>query len=321
MVQIAALRAQEAQAEEAAAANEFNVEAVGVAQRLAQEKQGSAEWLADLAKLQTAWQQLQDQLTKIQQGALKQREADQAAEMKKLQQQFDSVVSPIVSTWTQGMLQMAEGAKSFQQVMLSIGNQVLNDFVGKVIDPMIESWLWGQARQTVATLVGVSQRTTAEAVGASAGNAQMLAQTAMWIKQDAAKTFGGLFSAFSQNPVTAPAAPAIASAGAAAVLGFAYAEQGWGQVPIDNAPTLLHKNEMVLPASIANPMRGMLNDFNSGKGFPMGEGGRGSGDTHNYAIHVHTMDAKSFDDYLMNNHGSVMKALRKSARSGAKMPA
>jgi hypothetical protein len=52
-------------------------------------------------------------------------------------------------------------------------------------------------------------------------------------------------------------APAAAAAAFAGVMAFDVisAEGGMGSVPFNDMPALLHRNEMVLPASIAEPLR------------------------------------------------------------------
>lgn len=68
-----------------------------------------------------------------------------------------------------------------------------------------------------------------------------------------------------------------------------------------NPVTQLHQEEMVLPASIANPLRASLND-----------GGGFGGSTH---ITIHAVDAKSIKDLFMSNSDTLVNALKKGTRS------
>jgi hypothetical protein len=202
-----------------------------------------------------------------------------------------------------------------------VGDTLLSDFMSHVIDPMIEGWLHKEAMQTLATLLGVSQRTTAENTGAAAGRAVSMAQTLAVMKQDAAKVFGNVFAALSSNPITLPLAFPAAAAAAAAVMAFSFAEGGWGEVPFDNMPTLLHAQEMVLPARLANPLRAMMDDYGAARGGGAG-GGAGAdargGDTHIHNYSITAMDAGSFKTFLRGNKSPLSTVLQEMGRAGIK---
>jgi len=66
-----------------------------------------------------------------------------------------------------------------------------------------------------------------------------------------------------------------------------------------NPVTQLHEREMVLPASIAEPLRSGI-----------GGGAQAGGD-----IHIHAVDAASFQRLLSNNKGALAKALRGAHRA------
>jgi hypothetical protein len=78
---------------------------------------------------------------------------------------------------------------------------------------------------------------------------------------DAAKAFAGTYASVSEIPLVGwLLAPVAASAAFAAVAGYetlASAEGGWDRVPKDGSPAILHKNEMVLPARLAEGVRQM----------------------------------------------------------------
>ncbi|MGH8402577.1 MAG: hypothetical protein ACRESO_04110, partial [Gammaproteobacteria bacterium] len=75
---------------------------------------------------------------------------------------------------------------------------------------------------------------------------------------------------------------------------------GWDRVPYDGAHTILHQDEMVLPAQIANPMRHLAES-----------GNMASGDTH---MHISTMDSRSFGDFLKKNPHALTAAVKKASR-------
>ena len=98
------------------------------------------------------------------------------------------------------------------------------------------------------------------------------------------------------GPVLAPVAAAASFAGV-----MAFAEGGWDRVPSDQV-AMIHKNEMVLPANIANPLRESL-----------AGGGNLGGGNH---IHIHAMDSQSFTQALKNNTGGLMEVLGGVMRNG-----
>lgn len=234
-------------------------------------------------------------------------------QMKAAYESFGRVVNPIVSSFTSGMLKMVEGAESFGQMMRNLGQQILNDFISKVIDPMIERWLWKEARQTAASLLGIAQRSTAEAAGATAGNAAALAQTLLTIKQDAAKVFGGIFAALSSNPFTLPAAAPTAAAGAAAVMGFASFDVGAWNVPNDMLAQI-HKGETIVPKPFADDLRA--------NGGPWGAGGGHSFSFGPTNIQGSTNMGRSEVERLLSNHRDlIMKNIHDAVRGGWKSDA
>lgn len=115
--------------------------------------------------------------------------------------------------------------------------------------------------KTGATVAGVAARTTAEVTGAAAGKAAKAAVDGPSIMGDAARAAAGAYAATAEipiiGPVLAPAAAAVAFGAVAAYQSVASAEGGWERVPNDGAPAILHKNEMVLPASVADNIRSM----------------------------------------------------------------
>ena len=107
-----------------------------------------------------------------------------------------------------------------------------------------------------------------------------------------------------------------------------------GNVPYDNAPFLLHKNEMVLPSEYADVIRGMAG-AGAGGGYslpswaatPMRQsllgGGAASfgapandrgGDTHNY--YIQAMDGHSFKKFAMDNKHAFAGATHAAVQQG-----
>ena len=120
----------------------------------------------------------------------------------------------------------------------------------------------------------------------------------------AQETFAGVFANLS--PYLGPLAVVPAGAAAALVLATGgalnFAEKGW-DVPADSL-AMIHKNEMVLPAHLADKVRNMT-----------GAGGKNSaGDLH---VHIHAMDSQDVERALKNNQSALFKILKGGHRNFA----
>ena len=104
---------------------------------------------------------------------------------------------------------------------------------------------------------------------------------------------------------------------------------GWGDVPYDGALTQLHKNEMVLPASYANVIRGMASPANanmvarlpqaggSGASAAVSAQTGGASDTHlHYSPTIHAPASASLEQMLRSDSGTMRKWLRNEVRNG-----
>ncbi len=116
-----------------------------------------------------------------------------------------------------------------------------------------------EAGKTAATVTGEASRRVSQTAATAAGQATQIASNIATIQSDAAVAAAGAYAATAAIPVVGPAlAPAAATEAYSTVTAFqglVAAEGGWGQVPYDGAPAVLHKNEMVLPAALAQRVR------------------------------------------------------------------
>ncbi|MEJ0065022.1 MAG: hypothetical protein WDM85_05960 [Caulobacteraceae bacterium] len=94
-------------------------------------------------------------------------------------------------------------------------------------------------------------------------------------------------------------------------MGFSIAEGGWGDVPFDNMPTLLHAQEMVLPARLANPMRSMMDDYASSRGGTAASNADGAGGDHYHTHHwnVSALDGASLYRAITGNRTDFGRAM------------
>ena len=72
---------------------------------------------------------------------------------------------------------------------------------------------------------------------------------------------------------------------------------------------MIHKDEQVLPASYATGLRQLI------KGGGMNQGG--TQEVHEHTWHVNTLDASSFEEFLMTKgQTAVVNVTREAARNG-----
>ncbi len=129
-----------------------------------------------------------------------------------------------------------------------------------------------EGAKTGATVAGAATRTATEAAASTAAKGFSISTALTDIASNAVRAATGAYAAIAGIPVVGPV---LAPAAAAAALYGVYAlgksmfsaEQGFGSVPYDGAVTELHKEEMVLPAKYANPLRdGLVNGNGLGGG-------------------------------------------------------
>jgi len=130
--------------------------------------------------------------------------------------------------------------------------------------------LGGETAKTGATAVGAATRVGIETSAAATTTAVTQGTALAQIAARAASAAAGAYSAIAAIPVVGPVlAPISAAAALAGVLALGNsifsAKGGWGQVPKDGAMTELHKDEMVLPATFANPLRALLTRTSPGR--------------------------------------------------------
>lgn len=211
----------------------------------------------------------------------------------------------------QGMVASQVNAMLFQ-------HQTLRNAVANIAESMASTWIAQGVKQlfahqaietakTASTVMGNTARVAADTAGQSESLAVQGASAIKWIMTEAAKAAAGAFNALAAIPVVGPflavGASIAAFATVAALVGkVASAEGGWERVPADGMMTQLHKNEMVLPARIAEPMRRMAKN-----------GGNGGGVTH---VHLNGMDGKSLASFLKRNPRAFQTALAHAGRNG-----
>ena len=171
-----------------------------------------------------------------------------------------------------------------------------------------------EAVKTAATTTGAAARAGAEEAGAAASMGAQGAAMIRSILSSAAETFAGVFGFLS--PIMGPFAAGPAAAAQTAVAGMAgsvaSADIGMWQVPQDML-TLVHYNELVMPAAEAGAFRSLLAD---------GFAGGASGAVHIHPttnVHVSALDSASVSQWMRSNSSVMLKAVDEAVRHGARL--
>jgi hypothetical protein len=191
----------------------------------------------------------------------------------------------------------ALGATENQSLFLRIGEAIAR-------------WLGLETSKTAASATGATSREAAVALE----NAGTAVQDFGLIEMAAAVAAANAYAANAALPPVALAAATLAwgtTMGFASGLGggIASAAGGWDRVPYDGALAQLHKDEMVLPASIATPLRQSL-------AAPASAAGQGGATHFHFAPVVSAVDATGVDRLLQQHQDVFIKNVRNWHRNG-----
>jgi len=263
-----------------------------------------------LQKGTAEYQRAENQKTALAAKGAAQRIALNNQEKEKELAAYRAVVNGMTSNWEKGISAMLRGTLSFQKgiqkAFQGIGQYIEQTCIKAGLD-----WARGEATKTLATLMGNKTRVTDDETSALKSLALYAASAIKQIAISAYKAAAGAYSALVSIPYVGPfIAPAAAGLALAAVIGFgsriASASGGWDRVPSDQVAQI-HKDEMVLPAHLAQGVRDMTTNGGSG-------GASGGGLT----LNVSAMDAKSFHNYLRSNQTALAKVMGEMSRNGRK---
>ncbi|HEY3771325.1 MAG TPA: hypothetical protein VGN44_21810 [Candidatus Angelobacter sp.] len=229
------------------------------------------------------WDAAQRKITKILADQKVIRQNAQADEAKNAEQQWQKVVSGMQSTFS-----------SFTQGIIS-GHQTISQSWTKMVDGITTKFIESLQRQLVEM---IAQAATKEGV-----------DKAYYAKSSLSASYDTAHKAFdwaTQYVGPVLAAP-IAAAAFVTAESLGSAEGGQYYVP-NNQLTMLHPQEMVLPAGIANQMRNVIG----------GGGNSGGGGTTVIVNHsVNAVDAASFQQHIRRHSNmianEVTRALKRKA--------
>lgn len=219
--------------------------------------------------------------------------------LQQLQKDYKQTSQNIAQSMTGAFQSMVFHQQTAKQAMLSLAesfaSQIIDIEVTQPLARYIEGLLIKRAQTSASDASTATEKNTMRATDAAADAAASMASVIR--ASGVAGAEGTASFAGAPWPIDM-GAPAFGAGMAAAALAFgsvASASRGWGNVPYDDMPTLLHKNEMVLPAPIAKKVRD----------------GAGGG-----AIYVSAMDARSMRDSFRRNPAAFAAGARRAARLG-----
>ena len=231
-----------------------------------------------------------------------------------------------------------------------------SSFLARVAE-QVAQWLGLETAKTAETVTESTARSTTASASALAAIMAAKAEAAGEIPAYAAIAAVAAMASVAAIPFVgwamAPGVAAETFADGMMYLPMASAAGGWDRVPYDGALTELHKDEMVLPSSISNPLRDMISAGYGGGvsqsatavaagpmlGLPRlkdpanfnasaasagggGDGGRdrqSGGDT--YHVTINAMDAASFANTVQrqSNSRALISTIRSQVKAGAQL--
>jgi hypothetical protein len=180
------------------------------------------------------------------------------------EKQYESFGNTISQSFNSQLRGLITGTTNWHTAFKNILTDLLIKFI-EWGETMVIQHLANEAAKTAATTAGVAARTGAEQAGAAVSLATQAATMIRSIMSSAAETFAGVFGFLS--PIMGPLAAGPATAASATVAGaaglVASADIGMWRVPQDML-SLVHHNELIMPAAEAGAFRNMLSDGQAG---------------------------------------------------------
>lgn len=274
-----------------------------------------------------ALQQMQDKkLEMIQQFENKKREIQGAVNLA-LTDPANNVFKQMETSYADAITGMITGTQGLQQAMANVYKNILATFAQEMIAKPIAMMMTRAVRessiyQMMAGSAITSQTTASGVIATTKGTEATAVGTA-----NAAEAGTGAMAALAAIPVVGPALAAVA--GPAMVLSvmallskgmggggggtttsvtrIPSAAGGWDIPRGMNPMTQLHEQEMILPSSIANPLRSAIAGMS-------GEGGQGQGGG---TLEVNINATPMGNNMFMIHRNDLVKAIKSAHRDGA----
>ena len=245
----------------------------------------------------------EDEIAQIARSSLQQQERDYQA--------FENTIAQAFNSQLRGLLSGTENwGTAFKSVLADLTIRFI-----EWSETTVLRHLAAEAAKTAATTTSVAARTGAEQAGAAATMGAQAAAMIRSILSSAAETFAGVFGFLA--PLMGPLAVGPAAAAQATVAGMA-GEVVAADIGMWNAPrdmlTLIHHNELIMPAAEAGAFRTMLS----------GNASSGGADG---AVHIHpttnfqisALDAGSVSQWMKSNSSAMLRAVDEAVRHGARL--
>jgi hypothetical protein len=219
------------------------------------------------------------------------------------EQEWTTRFDRINNAFSTAIEKMKQKGGTFGEFMRNIGHQLMSDFIQSEI------------KMTEAKLTELATRKTMTEADAATSKALHLSSTLSTITSNAASaasaTYAGVMNTLGLvlGPAAIPIAGALAGGAFVAVEAFgalASAAKGFDIPRGMNPVTQLHSEEMVLPAHLANAVRGMA-----------AGGGSGGGTVH---VHIQAMDSQGVAQWAKSNQGAIGRAALAHMRNSPSMP-
>ena len=244
-------------------------------------------------------------------AALDRQAADaQKQQLAKMTADWEKALSPISSAFDQSVKGMIQGTTTLKNAVANLGTSILASIVDS-IEKSVEKWAAGELAKTAATQGGVLARISAWLFGDTTAAVDSTANALAQIHAAGGVTYANAFAALAATPIIGPAiAPAGAAAAEATMLSVAlpqaHAAGGVWSLPTDMT-IRAHAQEMIMPASIAAPMR---NFFQNG-----GQAGNDNQGGDTYHLHINAYGRLSAAD-IQDFGTQVVSHIQKADRTG-----
>jgi len=255
----------------------YNAQVADLQRRLELMKKDPQADPAKIAEIYAQIGKVTDKYWKDEQNIQNQALIKSAQEWKTAFNQIGSSVAGAIK----GMIMQTE---TLQQAMTSVAEAILGAFLD-MLTKWVAQWVWSHTfAKLFASATGTAEVASSAGVGAAAAGAGVAYEAALTdnlelIPATMAAAYGMIMG---MSPATASAAG------------------GWWEVP-GTVTSILHPQEMVLPAGPAQGLRDMLS----------GGGAGGGGELH---VHIYANDAKSFEAQLKRSNSALNLQLQKSIR-------
>jgi hypothetical protein len=281
------------------------------------------EYAAELALLQreaalggqklAQAQQVQDQILDAERRHQDQTSQITRQALDEQKREYESFGNTITGAFDSQLRGLLSGTESWHTAFKNVLEDLLIKFI-EFCERSVVQYVAMEATKTSATTTGVAARTGAEQAGAAASLASQGAAMVRSILSSAAEAFAGVFGFLA--PIMGPLAAGPATTAYGAVAGMAgavaSADIGMWSVPEDML-TLVHHNELVMPAAQAGAFREML----AGDASPGGSS-RATVNVHPTTnFHVSAVDSGSVAQWMKANSSTMMKAIDEAVRHGA----